>query len=158
LAVTFAGAVAAAIVAPARADNEPVYVVPGRPDVPVIINGRNAAWGVVEGDWGLYRPGAVSPTVIDGPPLLLGPRDGGYYPFFGQAPARGRHEIEPPANRPLPPPAPTYYRSWSSQSDMSAPVTEYPPYNPSALVTDPVIGRWRGREREHGGRGGHGHQ
>ncbi len=123
--------------ADARADHEPVYVIPGRPDVPVIINGRNAAWGVVEGDWGLYRPGAVAPAVIDGPPLLHGPRDGGYYPSFGEIPLRGRHEIEPAPNRQLPPPAPTYHRSWSSSSDTSAPVTVYTPFQPPAIIAPP---------------------
>ncbi|MBI4274122.1 MAG: hypothetical protein HY659_05440 [Rhizobiales bacterium] len=135
--ITFALFAGLLVAATARADHEPVLVVPGRADVPIIINGRNAAWGVVESDWGLYRPGAVSPTVIDGPPLLMGPRDGGYYPSFGGAPARGRHEIEPPANRPLPPPAPTYYRNWSSQSDTSAPVTVYTPFQPPAVVVPP---------------------
>jgi len=48
----------------ARADHAPAIVVPGRPDVPVIINGRDARGAIVIGDWGLYRPGAVAPTVI----------------------------------------------------------------------------------------------
>ena len=54
----------------ARADHAPNYVVPGRPDVPVIINFFDASWGVVEGEWGLYRPGAVSPTVIPAPHVM----------------------------------------------------------------------------------------
>lgn len=45
-------------------DNAPVIVVPGKRGVPVFINGRDASWAIVEGDWGLYRPGAVPVTVI----------------------------------------------------------------------------------------------
>jgi hypothetical protein len=41
----------------ARADHAPSIVVPGRPDVPVIINGRDARGAIVYGDWGLTRPG-----------------------------------------------------------------------------------------------------
>jgi hypothetical protein len=41
----------------ACADHAPSIVVPGRPDVPVIINGRDARGGIAIGDWGLYRPG-----------------------------------------------------------------------------------------------------
>ena len=44
--------------APARADSGPVIVIPSRPGVPVVINGRDASYAVVEGDWGLARPGA----------------------------------------------------------------------------------------------------
>jgi hypothetical protein len=56
--------------------------------------------------------------VVYGPvaiPEPGGPR--GYYPAFGRKPGYGRHEIEPPPDRPLPPPAPSYHRSWSSHSD-----------------------------------------
>jgi hypothetical protein len=113
----------------AQADHAPALVVPGRADIPVMINGYDASWGVVEGDWGLYRPGFVSPTVIPAPiaaPLLPARR---YFPSLGAAPHSGRYEIEPPANRALPRPAPTYHREWSSSSDMSAPATinETPP-------------------------------
>ncbi len=48
-------------------------------------------------------------------------------PTTGKRPGYGRFEIVPPPDRPLPPPAPTYYRSWSSGS-ASGPVTEYAPY------------------------------
>ena len=48
------GLVAFAAAAPARADEEgPVIVIPTRPGVPVVINGRDASYAVVEGDWGL---------------------------------------------------------------------------------------------------------
>ena len=42
---------------PAFAQREPVIVIPGRPDVPIYINGVDASWAVVEGEFGLDRPG-----------------------------------------------------------------------------------------------------
>jgi hypothetical protein len=60
--------------AAASADNYPVIAVPGKRGVPVIINGHDASWAVVNGDWGLYRPGAVPVTVIYPPPWFLAPR------------------------------------------------------------------------------------
>jgi hypothetical protein len=114
----------AAIVAatPADADKAPVFVVPSRPGVPVMINGRNAAWAVVEGDWGLARPGHMPPTIIGGAPLPRGyavSRRGSnsYYPRYGATPERGRHEIEPSANYPQPEPAETFTRVWTTQSE-----------------------------------------
>ena len=35
----------------------PVLVIPGRPGIPVVINGYDASYTIVEGDWGLSRPG-----------------------------------------------------------------------------------------------------
>jgi hypothetical protein len=103
--------------APARADQAPSYVVPSRPGIPVMINGRNAAWAVVEGDWGLYRPGHMPVTVIGGYPVVYSrayaPR-GRYYPAYGSRPERGRYEIEPPPNRELPEPAESFSRIWST--------------------------------------------
>ena len=43
--------------APAFADSGPVIVVPGRPGVPVMINGVDVTGAVVYGDWGLAHPG-----------------------------------------------------------------------------------------------------
>ena len=87
--------------APARADSGPVIVIPSRPGIPVVINGRDASYAVVEGDWGLSRPGAVPVTVIGGSPLLpnsVYTRRNSYHPKYGRAPrarpqrgrARGR--------------------------------------------------------------------
>jgi hypothetical protein len=39
-----------------------------------MINGYDASWAVVEGDWGLYRPGAVPVTVIYPQPWWVPPR------------------------------------------------------------------------------------
>jgi hypothetical protein len=113
--------------APARAGS-PVFVVPSRPDVPVIINGVDASWCVVDGDWGLERPGAVSPTVIC--PVLILPEGGApkaYYPQTGEKPRVGRLEVQPPANRVLPKPAESFYRVWSAAPE-HLPATEYPAY------------------------------
>lgn len=119
----------------AFADHAPNYVIPGRPDVPVIINFFDASWGVVEGEWGLYRPGAVAPTVIPAPFVMPRAVAKPYYPSLGGPAYKGRLEIEPPANRQLPPPAPSYHRSWSSES-MDLPATEYTPTPPMVIGTD----------------------
>ena len=41
-------------------------VIPGRPGVPIIINGVDASYAVVEGDWGLGKGAQVQPTVYGG--------------------------------------------------------------------------------------------
>src|SRR5258708_19111283 len=79
--------------ASAWADSGPVIVIPSRPGVPVVINGRDASYAVVEGDWGLSRPGAVAITVIGGSPLLPNSaytRRNSYHPKYGRAPELGR--------------------------------------------------------------------
>src|SRR5580692_717977 len=131
---------------PALAQREPQIVIPGRADVPVIINGINASWGVVIGEFGLDRPGEMSPVVIYQPLLASVPYVvPGYYPKTGKKPGYGRLEIVPPPNHPPPPPAPTYFRSWSSQS-APGPVTDYAPYPMPPVVVEPGSGqghRWR---------------
>jgi hypothetical protein len=123
-------------VSPAFAqERAPEIVIPGKPGVPVYINGIDASWGVVEGDFGLDWPGMVTPTVVWRPLAVSYPTNvPGYHPTTGQQPGYGRLEIVPPPNRALPPPAPTYYRSWSSGS-ASGPVTDYAPYNGPAAVS-----------------------
>lgn len=108
---------ATAAAVPARADSGPVIVIPSRPGIPVMIHGRDASYAVVEGDWGLARPGHMGVTVIGGGPprasSVYAPRNT-YHPRYGRAPERGRHEIEPPADRALPEPAESFSRSWST--------------------------------------------
>jgi hypothetical protein len=41
-------------------------VIPGRPGVPIIINGVDASYAVVEGEWGLGKGEQVQPTVYGG--------------------------------------------------------------------------------------------
>ncbi len=129
---------------PAFAQREPEIVIPGKPGVPVYINGIDASWGVVEGDFGLDLPGMVTPTVVYRPLVAALPGTERtyrpYHPMTGQRPGYGRLEIVPPANRPVPPPAPTYYRNWSSQSS-PGPVTDYPPYPAPAVAIAPRFGR-----------------
>ncbi|MGB7037796.1 MAG: hypothetical protein WBD71_19980 [Xanthobacteraceae bacterium] len=125
---------AAITASPAWAQRAPEIVIPGKPGVPVYINGIDASWGIVEGDFGLDRPGMVTPTVIWRPLVVDLPENvPGFHPATGKRPGYGRFEVVPPPDRPLPRPAPTYYRSWSSGSS-SAPVTEYAPYNGPAAV------------------------
>jgi hypothetical protein len=116
------------------ADSGPVIVLPGRHGLPVIINGVDVTGAVLEGDWGLYSPHMVGPTVVIPDPWRSyrgtsyrgGYVQGGYYPAFGHEPGYGRHEIEPPPDRRLPPPAPSFHRSWSSHSD-PLPASSEPP-------------------------------
>jgi hypothetical protein len=132
---------------PALAQRVPSIVIPGRPDVPVMMNGIDVSWSVVEGDYGLDRPIGMVPTVIYrpyavmvpgpgyGPPLErrrqgLGPA---YFPRDGRRPGYGRLEVEPPPDRPLPPPAESFFQGWGSQST-PGPVTQYPPFAAPPIV------------------------
>src|SRR5262245_19421677 len=102
-----------ALATPSRAEN--VIVIPGRADVPVIINYHDARWAVVEGDHGLNRPGQVVPNVIGGRfvgPLRGQPRRGGYFPSTGTKPEVGLLEREP--SGPTPTAAESYSRSWGT--------------------------------------------
>jgi len=130
VAFVLSGLAGLAAAVPARADNGPVIAIPTRPGVPVVINGRDASYAVVEGDWGLSRPGAVPVTVIGGSPLLpnyVYQQRSAYHPKYGRAPPLGRNEIEPPPDRELPEPAQSYFRSWSTSSDVAPPPNEFPP-------------------------------
>jgi hypothetical protein len=129
---------------PALAQHEPVIVIPGKLGVPVYINGIDASWGVVEGEFGLSRPGQVAPVVTYRPLVVSYPVNARtYYPATGKRPGYGRLEVVPPADRPMPPPAPTYFRSWSSQS-APGPVTDYAPYPAPPVVVSPKFGRRSG--------------
>jgi len=148
--VVHAALLLAVSASPAFAQRGPVIVIPGRPDVPVMMNGVDVSWAVIEGDFGLSRPGIVNPTVIYRPWVVAvpdyRPAAGvpGYFPSTGKKPGYGRLEIIPPADRPLPPPAPSYRKSWSSQS-APGPATDYAPF-----PTPPVdISVWGSRNHRH---------
>ena len=111
-------------------------VIPGRPGVPIIINGVDASYAVVEGDWGLGKGVHVQPTVYGGRYVDPAPNVGHYYPSAGHQPGYGRLEIEPPANRKLPKPAESYHDSVSAES-MSQPPQQAQPAVP--LYPPPVI-------------------
>jgi hypothetical protein len=116
----------------------PEIVVPGRPGVPVMWFGRDISGAVIEGDWGLSRPGHGVVTIIPAGPRLLwepGP-GGGYYPATGHAPRYGRREVEPPANRPLPPPAESFHQRWGAHSG-SAPATSPSTYDGPPILIGP---------------------
>jgi hypothetical protein len=108
-------------------------VIPGRPGVPIIINGIDASYAVVEGEWGLGRGEQVQPTIYGGRYVDPGPRVGHYYPSAGRVPGYGRLEIEPPANRKLPPRAESYHQSWSAQSALLPAQIDPPNYPPPVI-------------------------
>ena len=115
------------------------FVIPGRPGVPVIINGIDASYAVVEGEWGLGQGNQVQPTIYGGRYIDPVPNVGHYYPSAGRMPGYGRLEIEPPANRRLPQPAESYHQSWSAQS-MPQPVQPEIPFNPPPVIIAPQGG------------------
>jgi hypothetical protein len=123
----------------ALADTSPVLVIPGRPGVPIIINGVDASYAVVEGDWGLAKGTHVTPTVYGGRYVDPQPNVGHYYPSNGRVPGYGRLEIEPPANRRLPQPAESYHQSWSAQS-IPQPVQPEVPFYPPPIIVAPQNG------------------
>lgn len=115
-------------------------VIPARPGVPIIINGIDVSYAVVEGNFGLGKGVHNQPTIFGGRLIDSEPNVGHYYPSLGQKPGYGRSEIEPPANRKLPQPAESFHQSWSAQS---APQPEVPLYPP------PVIRAPRGGQSMH---------
>jgi len=114
-----------ATIASAFAGTGPLIVIPGKPGVPVYINGRDASYAVVEGEWGLAKSFKNADRVYGGWDSYTTPQVGHYYPSAGRKPGYGRLEIEPPANRALPQPAESYHRSWSAQSGPPAPQQHY---------------------------------
>lgn len=140
--VTLALTIVIGTAATAFADTGPLIVIPGKPGVPVIINGRDASYAVVEGEWGLAKHFKNADRVYGGWDRYDVPEVGHYYPSAGRTPGYGRLEIQPPANRALPQPAESYHRSWSAQSAPPAPPQQYDvPEYPPAIIEAP---------REHG--------
>ncbi len=128
---------------PAAADNEPVIVVPGRAGVPVMMYGVDVSGAVIEGEWGLNRPGVVAPTVILPYWRVWAPYDdqggvGPYFPRTGQKPHYGRLEVVPPPNRRKPRPAQPFFREWHSESEPS-PATSPVPFNPPPIIVAPRL-------------------
>ena len=130
---------------PALAQRGPVIVIPGRPDIPIFENGADVSWSVLEGEFGLDRPGQVTPTVIYRAPPVIVPFYGAgaymphYFPMSGQQPGYGRLEVVP--NRPVPQKAQSYRRSWSATS-APTPADLPSPYPPTVIdpIISPVIG------------------
>jgi hypothetical protein len=113
-------------------------VIPGRPGVPVIINGVDASYAVVEGAWGLGKGEQVQTTVYGGRYIDPVPNVGHYYPSAGHQPGYGRLEIQPPANRKLPQPAESYHQSWSAQS-APQPAQSDLPFDPPPVIVAPQL-------------------
>jgi len=117
-------------------------VVPSRPGVPIIINGVDVSYAVLEGGYGLGKGVNNQPTIYGGRLVEPEPPVGHYYPSLGVKPAYGRLEIEPPANRKLPQPAESYHQSWSAQS-APTPATsptlqpDIPFYPPPVIMAPP---------------------
>jgi hypothetical protein len=116
-------------------------VIPGRPGVPILINGIDVSYAVVEGEFGLGHGVHNQPTVYGGRVIDLTPDVGHYYPSAGLTPGYGRLEIEPPANRKLPKPAESFHESWSAQSN---PQQAQPAQPDVPLYPPPVIVAPRG--------------
>ncbi len=136
----------------ALAQREPEIVIPGKPGVPVYINGIDASWGIVEGEFGLDRPNQVNPTVVYRPYLAALPYEvPSYFPAEGRRPGYGRLEIAPPPNRRLPAPGPKYHRFWSSES-APGPVTQYPAGPP--VIVAPTL-NYEQRSHRRGALAGH---
>jgi hypothetical protein len=119
---------------PASANGGFSIVIPGRAGVPIIINGVDASWAVVESDWGLAKNVHMQPTVYGGRAVDPGPNVGHYFPSAGHMPGYGRLEIQPPANRKLPQPAQSYHKSWSVQSAQQPAQNDVPYYPPPVIV------------------------
>jgi len=132
-----------AMTSSALADSGFAVVIPGKPGVPVIINGIDASYAVVEGDWGLLRGTQPHPTVYGGRYIDPAPNVGHYYPSAGHMPGYGRLEIEPPANRKLPQEAESYYRSWSAQSAPLPPQLDVPANPPPVIVAPQINYDWQ---------------
>ncbi len=126
----------AAMISAALAGGGFEVVIPGRPGVPIIINGVDASYAVVEGVWGLGKGNQVAPTIYGGRYVDPLPSVGRYYPSAGQTPGYGRLEIEPPENRALPRPAESYHQSWSVQS-APLPAQSSVPVDPPAIIYAP---------------------
>jgi hypothetical protein len=125
----------------AASDHGPVIVVPGRAGVPVMMYGRDVSGAIIEGDWGLYRPGSVAPTVImPFRPIVWGHGGAHYFPATGRRPRYGRYEVETPASR-VQQDAESYSRSWSVQS-RPGPVTIPTRYDIPPVILDQRFDRY----------------
>jgi hypothetical protein len=114
----------------------PVIAIPGRPGVPIIINGVDASYSVVEGDWGLGKGVHVQPTVYNGHPVEPAPPVGHYYPSAGHVPGYGRLEVDSPGK---PRPAESFHQSWGAESRMQPEPAI--PANPPPVIIAPQINR-----------------
>lgn len=128
-------AAACAVAGPGRAEHAPSIVMPNARGAPPIVDGFDATGAIIEGDWGLSRPGTGVVTIYTGPSLLYAaPPPAGYFPATGKRPRYGRDEIIPPPNRRKPPPAQSYHRSWSTDAPGRVVVSSPVPYDPPPVI------------------------
>ena len=151
-------------VPPALADSDSgtVVVIPGRPDVPVIVNpfGFDAAYTIIEGDFGLNKPAQANAHIVVGPHVVAVPGPRRYYfPHSEHMPGYGRDEVQPPPGRRVTQTPQSYNRSWGAHSD-PLPASTDPAY---PMTIQPYVGPWgpwqggrhhdpRSRGGDHGGR------
>jgi hypothetical protein len=120
----------------ARADTAPALVMPNPRGIPPIVDGFDATGAIIEGDWGLARPGAGTVMIYRGPVrLAVPPEPAGYFPATGRRPRYGRDEVLP---RTRPRPAQSYRRSWSTDFPGRSTISAVPAEPP------PVIEAWPG--------------
>lgn len=108
--------------------------------MPVIVDGQDVSWAVIEGDWGLHRPGHGAPTFYYR--YLPGADPSAtraYFPFTGKRPRTGRLEIIPPEDRRLPTPAESYFRYWGTDGASVPAQTDYPVVPPPAVIVAPRL-------------------
>ena len=137
IAIAFALLMASTVAALAS-DTGPVIVIPSRPGVPIIINGRDVSYAVLEGDWGLGKGVHYQPTIFPSNwQSIEKPLVGHYYPHTGRMPGYGRLEIETPPQRL--PQAESYYRSWSAESQPTpaSPPNVAVPFDPPPIIVAP---------------------
>ncbi len=130
---------AAAMTSAALASEGFDLVIPGRPGVPILVNGIDISYAVVEGSFGLGKGVNNPPRVFGGHAVDPEPNVGHYYPSAGLRPGYGRLEIEPPANRKLPKPAESFHESWSAHSDPqpAQPAQPEVPFYPPPVIVAP---------------------
>jgi hypothetical protein len=135
--IAIGGAPVASTLPVAASETGPVVVIPGRPGVPVIVDGRDVSYAVIEGDWGLARPSQTDPVIIYryGPPIHYFPGAARYYPSAGRPPRVGRKEVDMPSTNPEP--AQTFIRSWGVQSDPTPATSPGNNYDMPPVIVSP---------------------
>lgn len=128
--------------ASAVADSGPVVVIPSRAGVPIVIDGVDASYAVVEGNWGLGKSIHVQPTIYGGWPAGMPRPAGHYFPRTGQRPGYGRYEVNTPPR--VLPGSEGYYRSWGAESPRG--YEQAVPANPPPILYAPQF-----RGGRHGG-------
>ncbi len=128
--------------AAALADHAPAWVIPNPRGIPIVVDGLEVSGAVIEGDWGLYRPGHGSVTIYAPAHPLYLPPAAGFFPATGRRPRSGRLEVETPEQR-RPRRAEAYSRSWST-GDVDESYAPYQQYQPPAAFEGTV---WERRKR-----------